>query len=362
MNAADNDPGSDGVIALFTPDELGLDEPTRYSEVEDRFNRIAAEANAAGDVPRSGWAAIFGVALLGVAWAMEKQGRWSEALEQAEASRDVLRKNDELKWLAEVCHSIGVWKFHNLNSDPPVEDFTEAIKARIAIGDLMAAAQSWHNLGYVQLIAGRDSDADASYERAAELLTQVQAGSDRDLAETAFRQLGFVLSHQAYAAARHRPVAEALRRTSMYFEHAAQTGAHREPVLAYLAPGIALASSPEVPEPEGSALSDLVGIAPDAETWLRVAVREASAAMTSHANTGTGYHAYLGSHLLALAELARWCSANGRHEEAEQLVAQALSLARARGWAGEASRIEDLSAATAREEADSVTRVPERRS
>lgn len=338
--------------ASFSPDELGLDDPTTYIEKGDRFKRIADEAAAAGDLPRSGWALIFGVACLGVAWAMEKQGRWSEALEQAEASRATLRKTGDLKWLAECCHSIGVWKFHSLNNDPPVEDFTEAIKARLAIGDLIAASQSWHNLGYVQLIMGRNADADISYERAAELLAQVRAGSDRDLAETAFRQLGFVLSHQAYAAARHRSVADALRSTSRYFEHVAQTGAHREPVLAYLAPGIALASSPEVPEPEGSALSALVGIAPDAETWLRVALREASVAMTSPADTGTGRHAYLGSHLLALAELARWCYANGRHEEADQLVAQALRLARTRGWAGEASRIEHLSAAAARRTAD----------
>jgi hypothetical protein len=73
-------------------------------------------------------------------------------------------------------------------------------------------------------------------------------------------------------------------------------------------------------------------------------VREASEAMTSHADTGTGRHAYLGSHLLALAELARWCYANSRHEEADELVAQAVSLAHARGWAGEASRIEHLRA------------------
>jgi tetratricopeptide (TPR) repeat protein len=333
---------------LFSPDELGLDEPAKYTESLDRFQRIADESGAVGDIPRSGWAAIRGVSLLGVAWAMEKQGRWREALEQAGTARAILRRNDDLKWLSECCHSIAVWKFHNLDEEPPVEDFAEAIEARLAIGDLVAAAQSWHNLGYVQLIAGRNADADASYEHAARLLERVHAGSDPDLATAAFRQLGFVLSHQAYAAARYRPVADALRSARRYFEHIAQTGAHREPVLAYLAPGVALASSPKVPEPEASTLSALVGITPDAEAWLRVAVREASEAMTSHADTGTGRHAYLGSHLLALAELARWCYANGRDEEAGQLLTRALSLARSRGWEGEASRIERLRAGATR--------------
>ena len=64
--------------------------------------------------------------------------------------------------------------------------------------------------------------------------------------------------------------------------------------------------------------------------------------MTAHVDTGTGRHAYLGSHLLALAETARWSYAHGRGEEADQHVAQALALARARGWPGEAARLERL--------------------
>ena len=182
-------------MTLFSPDQLGLDEPTQYVAAEVRFQRSAAECSAAGDAAGTGWA------LLGAAWAMEKQGRGSEALNLAEAARAALRQANDLKRLAECCHSIGVWKFHHRDDDPPVADFTAAIEARLAIGDLMAAAQSWHNLGYVQLIAGRNADADSSYERAAELLGQVEG----DLKATAFRQLGFVLSHQAYAAALYRP-------------------------------------------------------------------------------------------------------------------------------------------------------------
>lgn len=324
---------------MFSPDQLGLDEPVKYAETEQRFASVIAERRTAGDLPGEGWA------LLATAWAMEKQGRGDEALERAEEARTVLRRAGDLSKLGECCHSIGVWRFHHRDGDPPVDDFAEAIEARLAVGDRMAAAQSWHNLAYVQLIAGRNADADASYERAAELLAQVQADTEPGLAATAFRQFGFILSHQAYAVALHRPPAEALRATRKYFEHVARTGAHREPVLAYLAPGIALASSPKTLGAEGAALRRLTGIAPDAETWLRTALHEASTAMTSHADTGTGRHAYLGSHLLALAELARWCQAHNRPEEAAQLIAEALSLASARGWRGEAARIERLSTA-----------------
>src|ERR1700730_6481893 len=137
---------------MFSPDELGLEESARYVEAERRYQHIASERAAAADGPGAGWA------LLSVAWAMEKQGRGREALAQAEAARAVLHQAGDLKTLAECCHSLGVWRLPNLEEAPPVEDFAQAVEARLAIGDLMAAAQSWHNLGYVQLMTGRQAD------------------------------------------------------------------------------------------------------------------------------------------------------------------------------------------------------------
>ncbi|MBM0236164.1 hypothetical protein JNW88_01750 [Micromonospora sp. ATA32] len=322
---------SQGGDSMFTPDQLGLDDPAEYVAAERRYAHAASQRRAARDSGGEGRT------LLAVAWAVEKQGRGPEALEYAQTARLLLRDAGDLKFFAECCHSIGVWRFHHFDSDPPVEDFRQAVEARLAIPDLMAAAQSWHNLGFVQLVAGRPVDAAFAYERATDLLDEVRGGSETS---SAFRQLGFVYSHQAYAAARYGLAADALRATTKYFEHVKQTGAHREPVYAYLAPGIALAAAPEIPEEEASALEALADIQPDAETWLRVALGKASDAMTSHVETGTGRHAYLGAHLLALVELARWCYAADHRDEADQLMAQALSLARARGWHGEASRID----------------------
>ena len=317
---------------MFTPAQLGLDDPARYVEAEERFSRTASECAASANVAGEGRA------LLNTAWAVEKQGRGAEAIKLAETARHLLRDSEALSALAECCHSIGVWRFHHFDDDPPVNDFREAIQVRLGTGDLMAAAQSWHNMGYVQLASGDVAGAWSSYEHATDLLRQVRDGGDTELASKAFRQFGFILSHQAFAAARHDSARAALQATGRYFDHVRLTGAHREPVYAYLAPGIALAASREVPEDEANALEALVGIAPDPESWLLAAVRQATDAMTSPMDTGTGRHAYLGARILALAELARWHHMAGRGREADELVDLAVNLSRARGWHGEAVR------------------------
>ncbi|MEU0081291.1 hypothetical protein ABZY58_25610 [Micromonospora tulbaghiae] len=142
---------------------------------------------------------------------MEKQGRGAEAIKLAETARPLLRDSGALSALAECCHSVGVWRFHHFDDDPPLDDFGEAIQVRLGAGDLMAAAQSWHNMGYVQLASGDVAGAAHSYGRATDLLDQVRAGTGPELASKAFRQLGFILSHQAFAAARHDPARSALQ-------------------------------------------------------------------------------------------------------------------------------------------------------
>jgi tetratricopeptide (TPR) repeat protein len=318
---------------LFTSDMLGLDDASHYIQAESRYAE-SLRCRTAGEDPEGTARDLFYLA-----WTVEKQGRGVEAVERAEEARRLFRDSESLGLYAECCHSIGVWRFHHFDEDPPVEDFRQAARTRLDIGNLMGAAQSWHNLGFVQLIAGRAADAASSYLQSIELLEKVRAGSDSELAASAFRQLGFVYSHQAYAAARYETPTEALRAATTYFSHVQQTGTHREPVYAYLAPGIALAGTPEDPPAEAEALDELVGIGPDADAWLRRAVREASDAMTSHVDTGTGRRAYLGAHLLALGHLAERCFTTGRSCEGDELLTHARDLARARGWLGEESRL-----------------------
>ena len=324
---------------MVTQDQLGLDDAERYAEIERDYGRAAEELLALGDEPAHGLARMW------EAWAVEKQGRVGEALRQAEEARTVLSQTDEHALVASCGQSIGVWKFHGVGGDAVVEDFQESIQLRLTAGNLMAAAQSWHNMAYVQLSSGQWAAADTSYREAAALVARVQASPDAKLAASADRGKAFVLSHLAYAAARQSSVAETLAATASYFRHVARTGAHREPVMAYLAPGIALALGEEVPVEEADVLTSLTGVPADAESWLRKALDVASTGLESGA--GTGRRAYLGAHLLALVELARWMRSTGREDEADRHVERAHMLATARGWHGEAMRAVRSGALTA---------------
>lgn len=322
---------------MYSHKQLGLEEPASYEEFKVRFSERAADRRKNGDLSGEG------VAIGRVAWALEKQGESDLALEYMDRARSLLSSvEDEWWWYAELCHSTGVFKFHNIDLEaPPVEDFHEAINVRIAHDDLFGASQSWHNMAYTQLMMGWHDEALSSYERSSELLHHIEQGSDAEAAARADRHRGFVLSHVAFAAARHGTVEDALQKTVEYFAHVARTGVHREQVLALLAPGVAIASSSAVPDSLRDALVQLVGIPLDAEGWLRNAVNEAAAAMIAQdINVNTGLGAYLGSHLLALTELSHWCSANGRMDEADDCATEAVNLANARGWHGEAARIQ----------------------
>lgn len=318
---------------MFDPAELGLDPPTRYLGIEHEQRTTAVACHSQGD--RLGEAR----ALLVVAWATEKLGNGDSALEHARAARVLLESREDLDLLGECCHSLGVYQFHHIDGPPPVDEFMCAIEARLESGNLVGAAQSWHNLGYVFLTSGEHERAVECYANATSLLRLAQENANEDFAGFIDRQQGFVLSHLAFTAARHNSAEDAAQATLQYFQHVAKTGAHREPVLAYLAPGVALGAAKESPRiTEFDELAESVGVAALAEAWLRTAVAMASDAMVQHKDTGTGRHAYLGSHLLALAELADWCFRNKQPAEAADLWGKAQRLALARGWRGEASR------------------------
>lgn len=316
---------------MFTQDELGLEPVQHYRDQAARYQALVEERRSGSDL------AGLAEALLGSAWARERLGDGVSALQLADEARALLRSVGDLRAVCESCHTIAVWGFHTAVDHGSVADFTEAATGREELGELLLAAQSWHNLGYVQLIGGFEQEADRSYARARELLLRVEAEREPTAAASAFRQRGFVLSHVAFARARHAERNEALEATVAYFRHTRESGSPREPVLAHLAAGLALAGDAH-PPPAAEALADLTGVPPDAETWLRLAVDEAHRALARH--TPGDRRAYLGSHLLGLTELARWCAHHGRESEAKQLKAKAIARASARGWSGEADRVE----------------------
>lgn len=323
----------------YSNEELGLEPIEVYFAALDTHQRGLGEARVQGS-PTD-----IGRALLSIAWAHEKLGRGPEALKEAEEARGFLRRGEDIDLLAECCHSIGVWRFHNLADDSfGSEYFTEAIENRLQSGNVMGAAQSWHNKGFVELVNGFHSEANHSYERAGSLLNEVISAGSADARISAFKQMGFILSHQAFAWARQSLSSAALDTALSYFSHVNKTQAHREPVYVYLACGMALwqdnHSDPDVTE-QARHLESMTGIAPSAEAWLRFAVSEASSAMTARHATGTGRRAYLGAQTLALSELARWAHAKGDSKMSHRLVMQGVELALARGWAGEARRVRE---------------------
>lgn len=320
---------------MITPDELGLDPLPTYQKVERTYQKLAARALERGNFSRAGHA------LLAVAWAHEKQGRGESGISVAKRAATLLDDQRDQMKLAECNHSLGVWEYHNIPDSFPVGPFERATRLRIESGQFLAAAQSAHNGAFVFLTAGDVKRAQSGYDEAESLLERAayDDGSGQ-VAESARRQLGFVLSHRAFAAARYHTPEEGLEAALAYFEHVNKTQAHREPVYAYLATGIAL--RPKVNHRTSSVcrrLEKLTGISPDSEAWFRYAVQHASEAMSSGGQTGTGRRAYLGALLLALSELAEWCFSVGVEDEARILAGRAHKLATARGWHAEAERV-----------------------
>lgn len=314
----------------YTHDELGLDPVAVYEAKGEHHSALAEQCQANGDLRG------LGHALWACAWVQEKLGDGAAAIELAKEARVHLESTDDTSAAAECSHTIAVWIFHNLDRADSFTDFEVAIEAREALGELLPAAQSWHNMAYVQSMHGLAGEAALSYARASQLLRDAEESADPGVAASAFRQRGFVLSHLAYMYAHHGMPHEALDAALAYFEHVAASGHHREPVLAYLAAGVALASGDLSARPTRDALERTTGIPPEAERWLRGGMDYAYQALVSYAG---GRRPYLGAHLRAMVETARWCQAHDRLAEAERLAGEAVARAQARGWAGEAARI-----------------------
>ncbi|MCX5232597.1 hypothetical protein [Streptomyces sp. NBC_00233] len=309
---------------MHTHEELGLESPVAY---QAELRRLSMEA-ARAEVPGAAAAA-----LLATGRVNEKVGKFTLAFAQAREARTAFQDAAQPAGVAECAHTMAVWSFHQGDDETSYRCFREAATLREAEGELLLGAQSWHNFGYVLCRTGRAEEAFAAYRESERLLHRVRAEGPPDLREKAVRGGAFVLSHTAYANARYRTAAEAVEAATAYFTLVARTGVHREPLLAHLALPVAR-PTPALARP----LTDRTGLAPDPETWFRFVLAEGRHALATH-RPGHGRRPYLGALLVALAEYGAWCVTQERREDGLRLIGEAVSLARSRGWTGEAERI-----------------------
>ncbi|MFJ9574836.1 hypothetical protein ACIRQF_00415 [Streptomyces sp. NPDC101191] len=309
---------------MHTHQELGLESSESYRAELRSLAARAARASSPGES-----AAV----LLATGRINEKLGRFALAFTQARRARAVFQEGGESAGVAECDHTLAVWSFHQGDDETSYRCFRAAAGLREEAGELLRAAQSWHNFGYVLCRTGQAEAAFTAYREAARLLHRVRAEGPADVREKAVRDGAFVLSHQAYAHARYGTAGEAIGAATAYFALVARTGVHREPLLARLALPVA-GPDPALAGP----LTALTGLAPDPETWFRFALAEGHRAFADY-RPGQGRRPYLGALLVAMAEYGAWCAARGRREEGLRHVGGAVSLARTRGWAGEAERI-----------------------
>jgi tetratricopeptide (TPR) repeat protein len=318
---------------MYSHQELGLESQSSYEAELVRLTDLADGARSADDATR------LAAALLALGRIHEKLGRFTEAVAHARAARELYEDAGDQGGLAECRHTMAVWAFHQGDTEESFHSFEVAARLREDIGELLRSAQSWHNLGYVQCRSGTPRKAFACYAQSGRLLDRVRTEQPPSLGYKAYRDRGFLLSHTAFATAKHGDADEAVHLATEYFELVARTGVHREPLLAYLALPI---SRSRVREPgtarQTARLTALTGLPPDPESWFRFTLSEGRRALAEH-RAGEGRRPYLGARLVALAEYGRWCAGiTGRRDEGRSLMARAVALADARGWKGESER------------------------
>lgn len=316
---------------MYSRAELGLESGVAYGAQLERFERAACDARCAGDVPG------LANAELELGRVKEKLGDFVGAWSLGQQAVKGFRESQDVGGSAQCSHTMGVWAFHHGEDSDALECLLAAALAREQAGELLLAAQSWHNLGYVQCRLKKPECSFSSYRDARRLLDQVSA-DEPALADKADRNLGFVLSHITFAMAKYRGHDDALGAALQYFEHVARTGTHKEPLLAYIGSAIALDSGRVDDKEAALRLQALTGLDCEPEAWFRFSVDEGRRALIGH-EPGTGRRPYLGARLLTLAEYGSWCLRNGRPTEGRALIAEAVSIANARGWKGEARRL-----------------------
>ncbi len=313
-----------------------LESESFYDHERRRHLHELADAERCGDLVTAAGAQ------LEIGRIEEKLGRYSLALEhglRAEAGYD---EAGDAQGVAQCHHTIAVWSFHHGHDHRALHSFRRAAAIRESLGTELLAAQTWHNLGYVEARSGLIQDSLASYNRALALLDQCDLATADDLASTAHRNRAFVWSHLAYVHAERGQHATALGHARRYFDLVAETGAHREPLLAMAGVALAYAGDRRLTSSSAAAhLDGVTGIQALPDAWFEAALARGQSAAEDYV-PGIGRRPYLGAMLLVLGLSGRWLVAEGRLQEGGARFARAESLAKARGWDGELRRLDAM--------------------
>ncbi len=131
-----------------------------YAEAQSFFARVLPRARSSGD---RFWEAS---ALLDLSWSANEQTHFDEALDWADAARQVSLAGDFADSAQTALGNMG-WAYYKLGDPEKAEGmFIEAKKQAEKLGDLTDQATWLQAIGYIYLDAGKLDAAEESYQRA----------------------------------------------------------------------------------------------------------------------------------------------------------------------------------------------------
>ena len=316
---------------MHSQGELGLLSREHYEAETDRAAEAARQAELAGCWEECA-AAFHEMGRL-----LEKQLRFAEARAAIQMALRIYERTSAQTGVGRCYHSLAVWAFHAGETEQSIRLFKDAVARRKAIGDMLGAAQSSHNLAYVFCRTGNPEEALHYYREARDTLEHVHSSREK---KESRKNMGYLFSHLSFTHAKYSAPNAALLAALTYLEHVALTGVHREPFLVYIAVAIALAGKrDDVSAAVLERVAALMRIDPDPQKLFSLALFEERRALVAFA-AGSGGRLYLGTLLVTLMEFGKYllerdvADANG-----SAMFVEAAALAHERGWKGEVERI-----------------------